>query len=412
MARRVRNPTADDPGETEMRTSRRTEPTVDRRRVPRLAFGLIVSAVILPMVGFADRAEAGQWVKQKLEFVPPNGSLEWTEGQLGSRIAIVSHDDASFVVRRSWRGNSYSYRVGWRAPARVVPGETLPFALEVTCLEAVRGDLPPGLALTHDGAWMSFPGLFGQGDKLQVGFLTCTPGRSDPAVLPTLKVPAGGPGASFVAEVGTVPASWSSVYARTTYTWTDAAPPPSPGVEAPTPGPVGSPTLPPNGGVTGSNTPVEIGSPSKPVTPQPIEAPPSDWQPPVGGDGTAPLPPVPDPSIAENGVGGAVTPGVRQTTELTLREPYFVTLFVTYHYGARRPPGLIGLKHESGTWFGPWPAAGGVGQGGVPNAYWYVRPNIVLPAGRYVVFDSDPDTWTHEASTHGQGIYILRGHRP
>jgi len=78
---------------------------------------------------------------------------------------------------------------------------------------------------------------------------------------------------------------------------------------------------------------------------------------------------------------------------------------------ALRAPGLIGLKHESGTWFGPWPAGGGVGQGGVPNVDWSVRPDIVLPADRYIVFDSDPDTWTHEAPTHGQGIHILRGRR-
>jgi hypothetical protein len=107
-----------------------------------------------------------------------------------------------------------------------------------------------------------------------------------------------------------------------------------------------------------------------------------------------------------------VTSGATRPAEFVLTEPYLVTLFITYHYGARKSPGTIGLQHEYGETYGPWQAAGAVGQGNVPNAYWYVQPNIVLKPGRYIVLDSDPATWSHEASTNGAGIFVLRGRRP
>lgn len=56
--------------------------------------------------------------------------------------------------------------------------------------------------------------------------------------------------------------------------------------------------------------------------------------------------------------------------------PYLVTQIMTYHYGAGMPPGTIALEHEDGTYYGPWQALGVVGQGKVPNAYWWIRPNI------------------------------------
>jgi hypothetical protein len=380
-----------------------------------MGYLLSASLAVLAATGLAERAEAGHWIKGEFEFRTQSGTLDWVEGQGGSRITVLSHDPSSFVVRRSWRGNAYTYRVRWQAPERVIPGAPLPFRLEVTCLEAVRGDLPPDLPLTREGAAMYLRNLLGQGDRLEVGGAVCSPGRSDPAPVPSVKVPAGAPGASFVAAAESTPAAWYVIHAMTTYHWSDAAPPQGPSTP---PSPDGAGSLgPSNAGPVAPPPP--LGTPSSTpspdvhgASPTPTVAPPSDWVPPIGGDGTAPMPSVPEPAVAENGVGGAVTPGVRRPTELTLREPTFATLFVTYHYGARRPPGHIGLKHESGIWYGPWPAAGGVGQGGMPNAYWYVRPNIVLPAGRYAVFDSDPDTWTHEASTGGQGIYILRGRRP
>ena len=73
------------------------------------------------------------------------------------------------------------------------------------------------------------------------------------------------------------------------------------------------------------------------------------------------------------------------------------------------PPGPIGLESADGAVLGPWPAAGSEGQGGVPNAYWTVTPNVVVPAGRYTVVDSDPGTWSWALDTRQRGITIVQG---
>ncbi|MFT5661382.1 MAG: hypothetical protein ACI9TV_002028 [Sulfurimonas sp.] len=41
---------------------------------------------------------------------------------------------------------------------------------------------------------------------------------------------------------------------------------------------------------------------------------------------------------------------------------------------------------------------------GAKNVYWIVYPNITLPAGKYLVLDSDPATWSHNAGTKGIGF--------
>jgi hypothetical protein len=83
-----------------------------------------------------------------------------------------------------------------------------------------------------------------------------------------------------------------------------------------------------------------------------------------------------------------------------------VTLITTYHWNDAQgaAPGTIGLKDANGKLYGPWPASGTPGQGGVPNAYWTVNPNIVIPAGTYTVIDSDPDTWAQNDETGGAGM--------
>lgn len=129
-----------------------------------------------------------------------------------------------------------------------------------------------------------------------------------------------------------------------------------------------------------------------------------------GSNGMMLLPAPADPPIAQNGVGGATRTGITRATEFTLSAASMVTQFMTYHYGAQKPPGTISLRSDDGTVYGPWQAAGAVGQGGVPNAYWWVQPNIVLKAGHYVVVDSDPSTWSVEDSTKGAGIFVLWGH--
>ena len=129
----------------------------------------------------------------------------------------------------------------------------------------------------------------------------------------------------------------------------------------------------------------------------------AQWSPPPGNTGMELLPAPADPPIAQNGAGGLTRPGATRATEFTLSAPTVVTQIMTYHYGAKKQPGLISLQHDDGTIYGPWQAAGAVGQGGVQNAYWWAQPNVEVKPGHYLVIDSDPATWSVETVTQGAG---------
>ncbi len=91
-----------------------------------------------------------------------------------------------------------------------------------------------------------------------------------------------------------------------------------------------------------------------------------------------------------------------------------IARITTYHWnygeGTGRP-GTIGLLSDTGYWYGPWKASGQPGQGGVPNAYWVVTPNVKLPPGTYRVVDSDPSTWSQNAGSGSAGIAIVDAYK-
>jgi hypothetical protein len=89
-----------------------------------------------------------------------------------------------------------------------------------------------------------------------------------------------------------------------------------------------------------------------------------------------------------------------------------VTFIQTYHWNNARgaQPGTIALRKDDGTVFGPWRTVGKPGQGGVPNAYWEVSPNITIPAGTYTIVDSDPATWSQNAQSGGRGFVVIKGY--
>jgi len=107
----------------------------------------------------------------------------------------------------------------------------------------------------------------------------------------------------------------------------------------------------------------------------------------------------------------AVSNGPTSPTQFTVTKPYRLTLIQTYHWnnGRGAQPGTIGLIKEDGTLFGPWRVMTKPGQGGVPNAYWEVSPNIVVPAGTYTIVDSDPATWSRNARSGGRGMAVIKG---
>ncbi|MDO9496981.1 MAG: hypothetical protein Q7J48_14845 [Nocardioides sp.] len=88
-----------------------------------------------------------------------------------------------------------------------------------------------------------------------------------------------------------------------------------------------------------------------------------------------------------------------------------VTAIATYHWNNQQgaAPGTIALRGEDGTLYGPFLTTGSPGQGGVPNAYWTAITNFQVPAGRYTVVDSSPDTWAWAPDTGGRGMVTVWG---
>jgi len=106
----------------------------------------------------------------------------------------------------------------------------------------------------------------------------------------------------------------------------------------------------------------------------------------------------------------AVYNGPTAPTTLSINTPHLVTEIHDYHWNNAQGanPGTIGLQDQNGKIYGPWQAVGTPGQGGVPNANWFVYPNIVIPAGTYTVIDSDPSTWSQNTDSGGKGMgYVL-----
>jgi len=100
-------------------------------------------------------------------------------------------------------------------------------------------------------------------------------------------------------------------------------------------------------------------------------------------------------------------------TVFSLEEPRHIYSIQNYHWNLAQgqTPGTIGLEDEEGNTYGPWPAEGSPGQGGVPDAYWTCYPDTKLPAGTYTVVDSDPASWSQNSGTEGCGmtkVYALK----
>ena len=123
--------------------------------------------------------------------------------------------------------------------------------------------------------------------------------------------------------------------------------------------------------------------------------------------------PVGDVRIAAIDNKGAVRNGPTKPVIIKSPEPIFIRSIQTYHWnnGRGRRPGTIALRSAAGDTYGPWQASGKPGQGGVPNAHWYVEPGIVLPAGAYVLVDSSPQTWATNDEAGNKGFVIIQFQR-
>lgn len=93
-------------------------------------------------------------------------------------------------------------------------------------------------------------------------------------------------------------------------------------------------------------------------------------------------------------------------TIFTLAKSRTIYQIQDYHWNSAKgkTPGTISLKSADGKVYGPWTAEGAPGQGGVPNAYWTVYPNVEIPAGTYTIVDSDPLSWARNTGSKGLGM--------
>jgi hypothetical protein len=97
----------------------------------------------------------------------------------------------------------------------------------------------------------------------------------------------------------------------------------------------------------------------------------------------------------------------RQQVTFQLSREAVITQLITYHWnnghGAR--PGLLCLhNYVTGAQYGCSQATGYPGSYGVQNVSWIATPNVRVPAGRYMLTDSDFNTWSWNQTSGGVGF--------
>ena len=117
-------------------------------------------------------------------------------------------------------------------------------------------------------------------------------------------------------------------------------------------------------------------------------------------------------TLFELGNAGGVQNKPDKGSKFDLDEPHVISLIQNYHWnnGRGATPGTISLNCRNKQSYGPWQAIGSPGQGGVPNAYWTVYPNVIIPATTCAVVDSDPATWSHNSGSGYRGFTRVEGY--
>lgn len=96
-----------------------------------------------------------------------------------------------------------------------------------------------------------------------------------------------------------------------------------------------------------------------------------------------------------------------ENTIFTINNPVMVTYLDSYHYNDGKGvsfPGTITLVNDQGEKYGPFE------MDSIENEYiiWHLvikEGELILPAGTYTVFDSDPKTWSNNEKSGNAGIF-------
>jgi len=108
-----------------------------------------------------------------------------------------------------------------------------------------------------------------------------------------------------------------------------------------------------------------------------------------------------------------VNNGINGQPTFSVSGPTRITEITTYHwnFGRGQAPGAISLRSINGQSWGPFPTRGSSGQNNAPNVNWTANPNVDLPAGTYMVFDSSPATWSSNPQSGGRGFTHVYGYQ-
>lgn len=117
--------------------------------------------------------------------------------------------------------------------------------------------------------------------------------------------------------------------------------------------------------------------------------------------------------IFDNWNTGGVSNNPSCDPSFTISEPHMITYIDSYHWNdgsGTAEAGKIFLVKDDGLEFGPWQAEGQPGMNGVPNAFWIAHPYEVIPAGTYVIHDSDRETRSQNFASGGCGFGKVQGY--
>ncbi len=102
----------------------------------------------------------------------------------------------------------------------------------------------------------------------------------------------------------------------------------------------------------------------------------------------------------------------KNPTKLTISKPTMITRITTDHYndGMGTPRGgIITIKDRNGMVIAAYKALGKTGKNGTPSAKWVAEPNKIFNKGTYLIWDSDPQTWS-KTLVGSNGFVIVEGY--